>query len=303
MRKIARLLGLAISAAALVVFVNVFADVLSEADIRGLAADHGGALLTAMLLYGLAYIPMTIAWITLASAAGARASRLALTRVLLISQIGKYLPGNFAQFLGRAFLARQCGVPAATSAIAIGLELAGVLAASGILAAVAMALGVVGVHSALSPTVTWISGVTAAAALLGSVWLFRSKGSRLQVFCKPVAIATCLYVGLLLLLALANTILAAEIGGDWSLGVAAKVAGAFVVSWLIGFATPGSPAGLGLRELTFFGLLAGSISQEALLLTAAAFRLVTIGGDVVAWLTGLILRGTKVGSVPAPIPA
>lgn len=302
-RRYAKLLGLGLSTGAVVVFISVFAEALSESDIGGLATRHWRAVLFATLVYCFAYAPMTFAWILLARASGAPASPLALARVLLISQIGKYVPGNIAQFLGRAYFARSYGIPYVSTGLAIALELAGILAASGILAAAATALELAGPRPEMAESVAWLSGIAGATALLGSAWILRSKGRKAISLLNPLLSAICLYILVLALLTVANLILVTEISGNWSPGIAGKVAGAFVVSWLIGFATPGSPAGLGIRELTFFALLAGSISEETLLITAAAFRLATIIGDALAWLTGLFLPAPKVDlAPPEPIP-
>lgn len=299
-RNLARLVGAVVSAIALGIFIYLFADALAGTDLRRLAAREWMLLPLAMAIYGLAYVPMTAAWVGLARASGAKASRGALAHTLLVSQIGKYLPGNFAHFLGRAYLARGYGVPLASSGQAIALELAGVLAAGGILAGAAVALGAVG--SAAGHAVFWLSGLAGAAALIGSAWVLRGKSSTARALLGPLLTATALYGLVLALLAVCNVLLVVGLGAEASMALAGKVAGAFLVSWLIGFVTPGSPAGLGLRELTFVGLLGGSLPPETLVLSATLFRVATIAGDLVAWLAGIVLPVKAQLDVPEPIP-
>jgi uncharacterized membrane protein YbhN (UPF0104 family) len=285
LRVQARLAGTALSLLALAAFAYIFADLVSAEDMGRMARGHWQAVVAAATLYGLAYVPMTRAWIALARGAGAQADGTTLTRIFLVSQIGKYLPGNVAQFFGRAYMARASGVPLTASGLAMALELAGVLAACSLLASVAVVFGAVSSgHSALS----YVAGATAVAALAASAFIVsrRGRGARLA---GPFLFAVGCYAGLLGLLAGANILLVGDMSGDWSWTMAASVAGALVVSWLVGFATPGSPAGLGLREVTFFSLLAGAYPDEAILFAAAGFRLATVAGDVIAWLVGVAL--------------
>jgi hypothetical protein len=67
------------------------------------------------------------------------------------------------------------------------------------------------------------------------------------------------------------------------------VSGALALAWLAGFATPGAPAGVGVREAILILALTGSLGDEASTLVALAFRLVTTGGDVLLFALGAAL--------------
>ena len=51
------------------------------------------------------------------------------------------------------------------------------------------------------------------------------------------------------------------------------------LAWLVGFVTPGSSAGIGVREAVLIAALEGSLGAPASGLIALALRLVTIAGD------------------------
>lgn len=287
-KNFTRLFGAIASAVAIGVFLYLLAD--SVDALRGLGTRSWLTFLVVVLIYLTAYIPMTLAWVWLSRGVGAHASARSLAQILLVSQIGKYIPGNFAHFLGRAFLAKRVGVPLNMSGQAIFLELAGVLVAGGLLAGTALGFGIVDGFGEQNRPVLLLSGISGFMAVTGAVWVISARVGNPSKLISSLAAATLLYVGMFGLLAVCNVILVAELGASTSTEVAVDVAAAFMISWLIGFVTPGSPAGLGLRELTFVGLLVGTIPQQILVLSASAFRMATFVGDVVAWLVGIAIR-------------
>jgi len=72
----------------------------------------------------------------------------------------------------------------------------------------------------------------------------------------------------------------------------ARLLGAFVVAWLVGYTVPGAPGGLGLRQAVLGLLLTPSVGEPAALIWAAGFRLVSVLGDVLSYLIGVALGRT-----------
>jgi uncharacterized membrane protein YbhN (UPF0104 family) len=56
--------------------------------------------------------------------------------------------------------------------------------------------------------------------------------------------------------------------------------GAFIVSWLAGFITPGAPAGVGVREMVIIILLGGVANEASLLMAVVISRMITVIGDL-----------------------
>ncbi|WP_082826235.1 lysylphosphatidylglycerol synthase domain-containing protein [Croceicoccus estronivorus] len=210
--------------------------------------------------------------------------------IFMISQIGKYIPGNVAHFFGRAYLAKKYGMPLEASGIAIVLEQSGVLIAGAILAGLAATLGFVEGASLRLPIVV---GMAAIVALAVSILLVRKRLNIVSRLTGTLICALTCYLTVFVLLSAANIVLISAMSGDWSWPSALRVASALVVSWLIGFVTPGAPAGLGLREISFFSLLSGAYPDSVILFAAAGFRLVTIVGDALAWLIGVSLSSLQ----------
>lgn len=290
----ARTAGLLLSVATLGFFALLIARTITAEDAAALLSRHWILVGATVCIYLLAYIPMTVAWILLARTSGAVARAPTLARILLVSQIAKYLPGNVSQFLGRAWIGQEAGISLRVSARAMALELAGVLAACAILAVAALSTGMVGAADGRGASMlpSLIVAMAALGALVGAA-IALGRGEDRVAFAMPFATATTLYIALLLLLACSNIMLIFGLSGTVSWAIAGQVAGAFAVSWLAGFVTPGSPAGLGVREITFYSLLAGTVPQEVLLMTALAFRLATMTGDSIMWLVGM--------AMPAPV--
>lgn len=74
-----------------------------------------------------------------------------------------------------------------------------------------------------------------------------------------------------------------SIGGELRINLL-SVIGMYTLSWVIGFVTPGAPAGLGIREVIMSSLLTGIVSGELVVTAVILYRMVTIIGDVGGFL-------------------
>ena len=63
-----------------------------------------------------------------------------------------------------------------------------------------------------------------------------------------------------------------------------QVGGLFILSWSIGFLTPGAPGGLGVREAIMLMFLNDVLSQNLLLTSAILYRIICIIGDCLVFL-------------------
>jgi hypothetical protein len=283
-----RWIGRAVCALCVAAFLLLLGRTFSSDEAGRLLFGHWRALIGALGLYLMAYVPMVFGWTVLAESCGCRGRR-DLASIFLVSQIAKYLPGNVGQFIGRAYLGELRGHRLSQLVKAMTLEVGGVLAASSLLAA-ATGLGSGGFAPIGHGRVfSLVLAAAACAALLGAATIFRNNDGP-RTLLRSCLAAVGAYVVVLLIISLANVLLVGAISGLSGHGFALSVAAAFLVSWLAGFITPGAPAGLGVREITFYSLLAGVVPAEVLILAAAGFRLVTTAGDLIAWAVGMALR-------------
>lgn len=68
------------------------------------------------------------------------------------------------------------------------------------------------------------------------------------------------------------------------------IIGAFVLSWLVGYVTPGAPGGLGVREAVLLLIFSNTIQQNDLLLVVVFGRLSNITSDVVIFLISCLFQ-------------
>ena len=70
--------------------------------------------------------------------------------------------------------------------------------------------------------------------------------------------------------------------------------GLFACAWLLGFVTPGAPAGIGIRELMLTEGLTPLVGREQAVVIALTFRILSTGSDLLVLLAGLgMLSGAR----------
>jgi glycosyltransferase 2 family protein len=235
------------------------------------------------------------AWGVLLTAFGARPSFMAAERQLLISQIGKYIPGNVAQYVGRAAMAIGAGMPAAIVGIALVTETAAIILGGIISVAISIAIAPEQADRAISllPDVSTLGWIAAGiAALLLLLLIFHLVSRRWRRFEKlpnirwghmlfAIALYTC---ALLLLGGSLNLIAGALSPVPLSLTIVV-----FSAAWIAGLATPGAPGGLGVRETVIALGLAPFMGGAAALSTALLHRGASVLGDVISFGLGLAI--------------
>ena len=219
-------------------------------------------------LYAASSVLLASAWRDLLAALGHPARLRWCIGTYGLSQLAKYIPGNVFQFAGRQLIGASGGLPHGVLARSALHELFGLAAAGALISLWALPL-VAGGPSWLSTPL-----VGAAPVVLALVTVHLVAGARL---------ARVLGAHMLFLLA-------AAIVFFWLLGLLAPhpdqaaawlpIWGAYTAAWLAGFATPGAPAGLGVRELALLFLLSGRVQEETLLVAVALARLITVLGDL-----------------------
>jgi glycosyltransferase 2 family protein len=230
--------------------------------------------------YGLTLFLLAGAWHCLlrsvgAGPTGAKRSIYAYTT----SQLAKFVPGNVFHIVGRHMIHRADGSPHDRLALASAIEATLMAIAAVFVAGTAVIVGLLpDVWNALYMIVLSL-GIAALAIRLFSawkagsssiVWLLASFSAYLLFFASMGAIVIAIVTML-------------------SLTPSVALAGYGVASWLVGFITPGAPAGVGTREAVMIFLADGTIGTGALVVSVALFRLITFLGDVVCFAFGYLL--------------
>lgn len=237
-----------------------------------------------------------------------------LTAILCITQIVKYVPGNIGQYIGRATMSISRGIPARALAVTVILEMllvvtaaltvgagTGVLSISGIaflhsegwklaivVCLVLVAIAGLASFGKLAPILLRHYAPQHAHFLEGS--LLPNKLRIAQAFMLYCAGVLCTGFGFVVL---AHLLLPEALHDNWLL------LACYALAWIIGFVTPGAPAGLGVREGLLL-LMLGPVYTPALAgLLVIAMRLATTLGDVSCFISGLLILPSR-GTEPSP---
>jgi glycosyltransferase 2 family protein len=255
----------------------------------------------------------THVWRLLMSDQGHRVPTRLAVQVFFISQLGKYLPGNVGQFLGRGVLAKSTGIPvgvAVGTAVFEGIWNLVISASLALLGTVVLwdLTSTQGAAPAFATKLAWILPLALMAPWLGikvvNTFLprlsMRIGGGQLL---RLPQLRTALFVSLLILVnfmqqgyvvKLQAEHLFASPGVDWF-----SIALLYSSAWVVGYVVPGSPGGLGVREAMMVVLLAPLTGPAVAAGLAVSMRLTTLLGDALTVLIGVL--GRRLNPPPAPV--
>lgn len=257
----------------------------------------------------------THVWRLLMSDQGHRVPTRIAVQVFFIAQIGKYLPGNVGQFLGRGMLAKSTGIPVGVAVgtavfegiwyMVIGLTLA--------MLSTWVLWGLVTLRVA-NPT----EDAQAVWLLVGALilpWLSVQMLNRVfpglsrkvggGQLLRPPRLRTALLVSLLILInfmMLGGVLkLQAEVFFKTPLVDWFSITLLFSSAWVAGYVVPGAPGGLGVREAMMVLLLAPLTGEPVAAGLAVSMRLTSLLGDgasvTIGWLNRrwwpVALKGTS----------
>lgn len=261
------------------------------------------------------------AWRQLLAGSGLQRSWRELAGIVSVTQVGKYLPGNVAQHIGRASLALQRGIGAAPLATTVVVEMLLLMLASLVVGVLALLL------SDTSLAVIPLDRGPAAALLAGLVLIVIAGLLTLRRFGPPllrrfaprqaglldpaqlpsaasIARAFVSYCAVYLSFG-AGIVLMAQLLAPTATPDPWLLVAAFALAWIIGFVTPGAPAGLGVREGVMLLILGTTYPAATAGVLVVALRLATSIGDVLLLPLGgwLLRRSPATTTTVSPAPA
>ena len=197
------------------------------------------------------------------------------------TEISKYLPGNVFHFVGRQVLASKMGITqkemAKTSFLFSFLLLAGTVFSSTILAFFS---GILPLYLIL------LSGLASIILIIVIIFLYPSFPMRKKLKMNFFLAVSVAMQGLML-----GTIMLYQ-STDMSTAQFYLFVSIYIVSWLIGFITPGASGGLGVREGAFIAIstfLNINISADIIIFSVLMVRLVNIVIDIIMYLSTYVL--------------
>lgn len=296
--------GGALAIAAVVYFVIAAKDQWQAVPTVLLNASGYLTLALAVLLYLVAIVIGGFAWHILLCEAGERSTAAISISIWLLTQVGKYIPGNVAQYLGRVALARATGYSEARTIYSTVLETGWAIVAAASLGSLVLIMSGQGALEQTTLRIApWQVAVGGAGLLVLSGFAIRCLVSGRIPFRQSVepftAIQTArwsaqlfcfaLYIAIFMIWGAMLDLLALRLF-DANRSEYLSLTGIFAVAWVAGYVTPGAPAGLGIREAVLVATLTGMYGGEAAVGLTIALRLVTTAGDAAAFVGGVLLR-------------
>ena len=268
-----------------------------------------------MLLSAAATAPM---WLIIYRGLGGRIGTRDGSRIFLVTNIGKYLPGKVMHAAGRVALLQDRGQPVSIGVTSVLVELALSLLGAALVSVISIPLLIPQLATVLPPDqaswiidhLAWISWGSYLALPLGLIGLHpRVMGPLLRFASKrlpgrsadlsaelppyrTILLLLVAYVALwitmsIALFATSHTVVDAL---DWSHLPA--VSGIAALSYLFGLAVPIAPAGIGAREGLMSLLLSTMMPAPAAIVTSILYRIVSISAEMLAaGLSILLSRG------------
>ena len=220
------------------------------------------------ILYGFSCAFTAFAWRDSLAQCGVQISHRDSAWIYGNSQLAKYIPGNFMHLLGRQARGIAYGIPAKPLAKSMVLEIV-------LLCVAGLVLG-----SFLLPLTTTQVNIWASVYLVLGM-LIALGLAMLRPAMHHIARAVLWNVGFLMVSGLVFVFLVARLlpGQNPETGMMLYFGAVYVVAWLVGFVTPGAPAGLGVREIVALTLIGSLIPEVEILTAIIAGRMVSVLGD------------------------
>lgn len=253
------------------------------------------SIIAAALLYSLCIPISGWAWHIILQGIGVAWEPKNLSAIMGITQIAKYIPGNIAQHIGRMALAVAKGMSAGVYTGSVLIETVLAMLASFfvgiffILISPAPSLHIFAEYKAM----LFLMTIGLVVCVIALPWFalslnkftqrpfFATKWKIQQITSPGYKAIELAFFGYCLNFAVIGVglwLIGLAIGGDMSLDYF-YLTSVFALSWLLGFVTPGAPAGIGVREGIMALLLSGAGQNNEIFSMIAAMRFATIAGD------------------------
>lgn len=284
------------------VFVSQWDEIRNKVDVSALLLF----MVAAIPVYVLTAVSNAVAWTSAFRATGEKLPFSTGLPVHLVSQVGKYFPGNVGHFVGRLGLLKLKKYSVANGGISIVLEILWMIGAAAALSVYALATGALVSIGNMHGFTDWLPvAVLLLALIVPNVMIlvfnhlppgFRGKlGFEGKIRRPPEATVLGCYALYFLNFLLNGLILL--VGVHWLFGESGGdvllVVSLYTVTWLLGFILPGAPGGIGVREALFVLLFGGMYGQGVAAAMAVVLRVLSVIGDLVAFGLGYFLSRAR----------
>lgn len=249
---------------------------------------NAGWLIISVLIFQLWFLLRYIGWQAIIRRQGYGPGHSQNIRMWITSELLRYIPGNVWSFAGRYRGARQGGVARAGGVTALVLEALGLVSGAG-LAACLLAGTTTFLTAGLLGTILL---VTIGPPLMAKVAQRWARSGLATVTASDVLGLVTWYSLVWFVFALANVALFQAFGSSVTAGPGLmRLAWVSVASWLVGYLSFVTPMGLGVREVTFVGLVTPWLPVTLASVVSTVSRLWLVLSELV--FLGLVWLVTK----------
>ena len=221
-----------------------------------------------------------------------------INQIYCESNLYKYLPSNFLQYVGRNKIAIQNKeIRHREIILATTFEMISIVCAS-IFVAICFS-GTFTYEIIMEHIIVLYIFALVIAVLLIAYVLLRKKIHSLIVtykyffdfyLYKTTFFSVLYFIFILLVHGILLTSILYVISNENILLNVFTIIGVYSLSWLVGYITPGVPGGIGIRESMMCIILGGFLSQSTILSGIIIFRLINIIGDLFAYIFSIIIK-------------
>ena len=198
------------------------------------------------------------------------------------TEISKYLPGNVFHFIGRQVLASKIGITQMEMA-KISVLFSFLLLVATVISSTFFAL----LATDIPLYILTLMGLSCIIVLISVIFLYPSfpigKKVQMNILLAVSVALQGIMLGVIVMLQ----------SDHFEAGIFFLCVSIYIVSWLIGFITPGASGGLGIREGTFIAIatyLHINISSDIIIFSVLLVRFINIFIDIAMYLSTFILK-------------
>ncbi len=241
------------------------------------------------------YINAEIYKLILQAFSNKKINRRQLYNIYLTANLGKYLPGNIMQFVGRNVLATQYDLKQKDMMLSTLQEICTTIFAG-------MIVVIIFGHSDIIIAINYIYNQYSAILKIGAIVFvfiivvcisliikFKAKISSYidEINIKRVtkSIIICLVINIVTHLVSCSTYIILVKGSfNLPLTSACRIIGIYIIAWLVGFIIPGAPGGIGIKEAVLILLLNNIVPENIILVSVVLHRILNIIAEFLAFV-------------------
>lgn len=283
LKKLAYLIGGIITIASLFFSLNFIYQHHIEMRVIEIVKTNPLQILFLLIIATLINPFLGLGWRQILLSQGLKIKSREAIQIYGITQLAKYIPGNVFQFIGRQGVGMSRGLDASKLAISSLIEI--------------LSLGIVGLIFLLIFLISKYTNITYATfsvgvlVILGYLTIQKINNIRSLFFYSTYLLMSSLIYISTFKLVIQNA--------NFSISDYLTESVSFILSWFIGFITPGSPAGLGIRELMLAKTIGRSISASELASIVFLSRVTSVIADINYFLISLAMFNHSIRIKPS----